>query len=326
MLEALDNACLLDNAHFAAAHADSLRAYRQAPYRTPAGAGQSYPADPDELRQQLQGYLDAVEHRKATLPEGRGLVSPHIDYARGGPTYAQAWMQVAEMVQAAEMVIVLGTDHYSEDGLLTLTGQNFATPFGVLPTATDAVEQLAEAIGPERAFANELHHRGEHSIELAAVWLHYLRGERPCPIVPVLCGSFQPFVQGPSSAAEDPELQAFVATCRALATRSRVLVVAAADLAHVGPAFGGRPLGWVERAQLQSSDEELMERVCAGDAEGFLTLIQGVGDRNNVCGVPPIYLALRVLEPVEGERVAYERCPADGGGTSWVSVCGIVFR
>jgi hypothetical protein len=48
-------------------------------------------------------------------------------------------------------------------------------------------------------------------------------------------------------------------------------------------------------------------------------------DRNNVCGAPPIYLALRALHPVRGDLVAYEHCPADQRGSSAVSVCGVVF-
>ena len=66
--------------------------------------------------------------------------------------------------------------------------------------------------------------------------------------------------------------------------------------------------------------------MCAGDAEGFLAAIKRVQDRNNVCGVPPIYLALRMLGQVQGERVAYDRCPADEDGTSLVSVCGVVWK
>ena len=81
------------------------------------------------------------------------------------------------------------------------------------------------------------------------------------------------------------------------------------------------------RARLQAADEALIGRINAGDAEGFLTEIQSVQDRNNVCGVPPIYLALRLLHPaVQGELAAYDRCPADGQGASAVSICGIVFR
>lgn len=325
LLTALDDALLLDNERFAQAHEQALTAYREAPHRPLASAGESYPADEEPLRQQLQGYLDAVSDVVPASGQVRGLVSPHIDYARGGPVYARVWTRAAQMARAADLVVLLGTDHYGEGNLITLTRQNYATPFGVLPTARGIVDQLAEAIGPPAAFAGELHHRGEHSIELAAIWLHHMRQAQPCELVPILCGSFQAFVQGEGAPEGDPTLTALCATLREAMAARRALVVAAADLSHVGPAFGGTPLGLVERARLQTADEELLAAVCAGDAAGFFTAIQRDGDRRNVCGLPPIYLALQLLAPARGEQVAYERCPADERGTSCVSVCGVVF-
>ncbi|MCX7681111.1 MAG: AmmeMemoRadiSam system protein B [Anaerolineae bacterium] len=323
LLTALDEALLLDNERFAQARVEALSAYRRAPYRPPASAGLSYPADAEELRRLLQSYLDAVEDPQEECETLRGLISPHIDYARGGAVYASVWKHAAASVRAAELVVVLGTDHAGSRGV-TLTRQHYATPFGVLPTAVDVVDALAEAIGPEMAFADELHHRGEHSIELATVWLHYLRQEQPCPLVPILCGSFGHFVQGEANPAQDATIEAIVATLARMTAGRRVLVVAAADLAHVGPAFGGPPVDLVGRARLQAADERLIERICAGDAAGFFELIQRDGDRNNICGLPPIYLTLRLLGPVQGKVVAYARCPADEQGTSWVTIGGIL--
>ena len=326
LLTALDDALLLDNARFAQAHEAALSAYRQAPHRPMSSAGESYPADADELRQALQGYLDAVPGVIPTEQSLRGLVSPHIDYARGGLVYAAVWKRASLSVQAADLVVLLGTDHYGQGNLLTLTRQHYATPYGLLPTDQGIVDQLAEAIGPQAAFAGELHHRGEHSIELAAVWLHHMRQGQPCEVVPVLCGSFQPFIEAGGTPKEDATLSAFCQALRQATTGRRTLVVAAADLSHVGPAFGGAPLGLVERARLQAADEELLTCMCAGDAQAFFAAIQRDGDRRNVCGLPPIALALRLLAPVSGEQVAYQRCPADERGTSWVSVCGVVWE
>jgi hypothetical protein len=62
----------------------------------------------------------------------------------------------------------------------------------------------------------------------------------------------------------------------------------------------------------------------AGDAAGFFEAIHRDGGRYNVCGLPPIYLMLRALEPARGELVAYDQCPADEEGTSFVSICGVL--
>jgi AmmeMemoRadiSam system protein B len=325
LLDAFDEALLLDNERFAQARERSLADYRGAPFRPPSCAGRSYPAEANDLRRLLHDYWEAVDDQGLGIAGGRGLVSPHIDYARGGPVYARVWQRAAEMAREAELAIVLGTDHFGADGALILTRQHYATPFGVLPTARDVVDALTGALGIEAAFADELHHRSEHSIELAAIWLHHVRGGRACELVPVLCGSFGHFVQGEGGPEGDPAIDAFVDSLRRVLLDRRAIVVAAGDLAHVGPAFGGRPQGFVERAQLQVADDELISHMCAGDAGAFFAAIQHDGDRYNVCGLPPIYLALRVLSPVQGERVAYDRCPADADGTSLVSVCGVVW-
>jgi AmmeMemoRadiSam system protein B len=334
LLLALDQAYLLDNGTYLRAQEHALTEYRTAPFRPATSAGQSYPEDPQELKRLLDGYLNQIgtspDQPPAASPAIRGLVSPHIDYARGGSIYAQVWSRAAQAARKADLALILGTDHYGGEATVTLTRQNYATPYGALPTAGDVVDNLAQAVGKETAFAQELHHRTEHSVELAAVWLHHMRGGEPCEIVPVLCGSFRNCIQGGADTAPDRLIDApfdgalVDAFHRATAGR-RVLVVAAADLAHVGPVFGGRPADIVGRARLQAADQAIIDHITAGDAEGFLEDIRRVEDRNNVCGVPPIYLALRLLQPVRGELVAYDRCPADRQGTSLVTICGIVF-
>jgi AmmeMemoRadiSam system protein B len=326
LLGAFDEALLLENDRSARAREDVLAEYRQAPFRSPVLAGQSYPADADELRRLLDDYLDAVDDVRPGPDDVRGLVSPHIDYARGGPVYARVWKRAQEAVKAADLAVLLGTDHFGEDGGLALTHQHYSTPFGVLPTARGVVDALAGALGAETAFAGELYHRGEHSIELAAVWLHHVRGGQPCELVPILCGSFGHFVRGEAELEHAPAVGALVDALRRTADGRRVLVVASGDLSHVGPAFGGPPQDWVGRARLQKADDVLIERMRAGDARGFFEAIKREEDRHNVCGLPPIYLALRVLSPVRGEQVAYDRCPADERGASLVSICGILFR
>jgi MEMO1 family protein len=326
LLTTFDEAFLLDNERFIQARERARIEYRQAPFRPSSLAGKSYPAEADALRRLLQGYLDGVEDVCINLANSRGLVSPHIDYARGGSVYAGVWKRAAEMVKAAELVVLLGTDHFGDDGSLTLTRQHYATPFGVLPTARDAVDALAQAMGPEIAFADELHHRSEHSIELAAVWLHHIREGQPCELLPILCGSFGHFLRGEEALEDDPVIAALLERLRQTMVERRTVVVAAGDLSHVGPAFGGQPLDWAGRARLQTADEELIERMCAGDGQGFYAALKRDGDRRNVCGLPPIYLALRLLDPVEGELVSHERCPADEKGTSLVSICGVVLK
>lgn len=329
LVEVLDDNCMLDNARSDAAYDRSLAAYRAAPFRPPSMAGQSYPADPTELRRLFDSYLAQVNgHGRSAQPAaGRGVISPHIDYHRGGPVYAAVWHQAAAMAQAADLVILLGTDHYSMGDRLTLTRQSYATPYGVLPTDTAIVDALAAAIGSDQAYRGELRHRSEHSLELVATWLHHMRGGRPVDMVPILTGSFHDFIAGRGHPAKDAMLSNFLTTLKQEAWRAgrQVLVVASGDLAHVGPAFGGAKMDAAGRARINAADDELMQQMAAGSAGGFFAAIQREQDQNNVCGVSPFYLMLRLLGDVEGHVAAYDQCPADQRNTSLVSVCGMVF-
>ncbi len=327
LITALDEACFLVNERAEAAQARALAAYRAAPYRPMTIAGQGYAAEADALRREFDAYLEAVATVSPVPATGRGVISPHIDYARGHRVYARVWKMAAAMAQAAELVIILGTDHYGGHNPVTLTRQSYATPYGVLPTELTIVDALAEALGPDRAFAGELYHRCEHSLELVLVWLHHMRQGRSVPVVPILVGSFQPLLEpnpAPTPAALPP-LQALLEGLSTLADGRRTLVVASGDLAHIGPAFGGAPVGLIERAELHTHDDALLGLLAAGDAEGFWRFIHAEHDRYNVCGVAPFYLMLKHLGTAEGQRAGYAVCPADERNTSVVSIGGVVF-
>ncbi len=332
LVHALDEALMLENERFFAAHERTLAAYRRAPHRPAALAGLSYPAQRHQLWQLLQDYLEAVDPLDP-LPidwsRPVGLLSPHIDYPRGGAIYAQVWKRAARIAQEAELAILLGTDHYGGDRF-TLTRQNYATPYGVLPTDQPVVDQLAQAISPANAFAGELRHRGEHSLELVAVWLHHLRAGQPCAIVPILCGGFHEYMNNGATPAQDPSISRVIAALQRAAKGRRTVVIASGDLAHVGPAFGGAPLTAHGRAQVNAADEQLLHHMRNGDGEGFFSAIRQVQDANNVCGLAPIYLTLRTLAthhaPLRGHPTGYATCPADEYGTSVVTVSGMIFH
>jgi AmmeMemoRadiSam system protein B len=327
-LAELDRACLLDNARSATAIQSQLAVYRAQPNRPPALAGHSYPAQPDALARLFDAYGAADDPGEWSGGAARGIVSPHIDYQRGGPVYAQVWRRSAAAVLEADLVVILGTDHNGSPGSITLTRQAYATPFGELPADLAVVDALAAAVGEEAAFAEELHHRGEHSVELSAVWLHDVfrrAGRLPCPMVPVLVGSFHHFLTNGSHPARDARLQAFLDALAAVSAGRRVLVVGSVDLAHVGPAFGDTfGMDRERRQALRAEDEALMVAITRGDAEAFYNRIAAVGDRHRICGFAPLYLMLRHLGPTSGEIVDYRHCPADEHDTSMVSICGLL--
>lgn len=326
-LQELDRAYLLVNERSETERRRLIDQYRSQPYRPPALAGLSYPVSPADLSELLRGYGGAAGNVDPAW-RGRGIVSPHIDYQRGGPVYAQVWRQGAEAVLDVDLVLIFGTDHNGSPGSITLTRLPYATPYGILPTDTELIDCLANALGPEAAFREELNHRNEHSVELSAVWLHHIyheTGAQPAAMIPILVGSFHHFLENGAHPADDVAYGRFLAALREGTRGRRVLAVASVDLAHVGPAFGDPfAMGPERRELLRQQDSELMTAVIRGDAADFYRQIWTVQDRNRICGFAPLYLMLEYLRPTGGVKVAYDRCPADMTDSSLVSICGLL--
>jgi AmmeMemoRadiSam system protein B len=323
-LAQFDEACLLDNEHSQKALHDRLAAYRSLPYRHPALAGDAYPAEPAELADEFASYAQDDNLDSWKPWHGRGVISPHIDYQRGGNIYAQVWRRAEAAVKDAELALIFGTDHNGSAGSVTLTQKPYGTPFGVIPTDLALINALVDTIGPE-LFAEELHHHKEHSVELSAVWLQYLRGDDPCPMVPILCGSFHEFILTGDHPDDDARLTTFIETLQKETDGKKVLAVASVDLAHVGPAFGDDFfMDNLRRAGIVASDRNLINAIAEGDAARFYNEIASIGDGNRICGLSSIYLMLRYLGQTSGKPIAYAHCPADQQNTSIVSICGIL--
>lgn len=324
----LDQSYLLHNERFEVERRRLLRDFRDQPYRPAALAGLSYPATARDLTAYFHQF--GVDFQWGNDPswQVRGIVSPHIDYQRGGPVYAEVWRRAAPAVLDANLVLIFGTDHSGRPGSVTLTRLPYATPYGILPTDPDLIDHLSAALGSEKAFAEELNHRNEHSVELSAVWLHHIyeeSGAQPAPMIPILVGSFHHFLNNGAHPAGDATYNRFISALREHTRGRRLLVVGSVDLAHVGPAFGDPfEMNAGRRAVLRDQDNELMEAIIRGDSADFYRQIHSVRDRNRICGFAPLYLMLRYLETTSGTRLAYKHCPADPTDTSLVSICGLL--
>lgn len=338
LLAALQGSFLLEDAPTAVAKQTRRAAFRAQPHRPPQIAGYGYPADPTNLRRELEAYGqgdDPAQLAEFGAWHGRAIVSPHIDYQRGGAVYAQVWQRAATAVAQADLILIFATDHRGGLGSLTLTPLPYATPYGVLPTDPALVQTLADTLGEEAAFAFELNHEQEHSVELVAVWLHHVlqaQGQEPPPVVPLLIGSFQHFVSRGGHPLQDEEMMGFVETLVEATRGRKVLCVASVDLAHVGPAFEDDfVMDEARRVALVETDERLITAVLRGDEEQFYNDIAAIQDANKVCGFSPLYLMLRYLRqrdetPLRGHKIAYQHCPADGQNHSLVSICGLLLE
>jgi len=285
---------ILEGPAYAGLRDKAMADYRRAPARASSCAGSAYPEDPARLRAQLDGFFTHPDGPGARPRPGAGpvrlVVSPHIDYARGGPSYAHAWRAAAEACDA-DLFVVFGTAHTSPQRLFTLTRQPYATPLGTIPTDLALVDRLASELGADEVLGDELCHKGEHSCELPMVWLRHVFAGRAVQAVPVLCSSISQLAD--PARATDP----FLAALRRAVAGRRVCFVAGADLAHVGPQFGdARPPSREQLAALAALDRQTMSYVGRGDAAGFHRDAVREDARRRLCGTAPIYAAMRMAE------------------------------
>ena len=102
----------------------------------------------------IEAYLAAApSHSEGEINHDRlrGIICPHIDYERGGHVYAQIWRHAAASIRQAELVIILGTDHFSEGIPISLTRQDYCTPLGRLVADQDALMPLVSMMGESAA-------------------------------------------------------------------------------------------------------------------------------------------------------------------------------
>jgi MEMO1 family protein len=279
------------------------------------------------LRRELDGYFVAKEGPEDTPPTPAaarltGLVVPHIDFARGGPCYAWGYRELAGALPV-DRWIVFGTSHASIARPFALTRKVFETPMGPVDVDAEFLEALLAKVGP--GYLNdEFAHRGEHSIEFQGVFLrHATPVHQPVRMVPILCGSFHKFVEARRPPQDADAVEEFLAALRQTQAElnGRTVVIASADLAHVGPQFGAsRPLTPGQLREVEEADRRMLSFVEAADADGFFRDVAKDGDRRNICGLPPIYAALRVLEAKHGRLLRYGQWPDPNGTVTFAAL------
>jgi len=313
IVEQLDEKHYLDSQSFQDFYEGLVREFRDATTRPAYHAGSAYEKSHEALVSQILSFFAPPEGPGTVFSPDhseplRGLIAPHIDFLRGGPTYAHAYKALADK-PGTDTFVIFGTCHTPMQQRFALTLKDYETPLGPAMTDQDFVRSLA-ARARRQYLSDEFSHRGEHSIEFQTVCLKYVLGDKPFKIVPILVGSFHDLYSNGKTAAENPEIQnvvdALTETIEEAAVQ--VCVIAGADLAHVGRRFGDAS-GPTECSlrEVQSEDRIFLRLVEAGDAEGLFQSIAADNDRRRVCGFPPIYMTLRCLKETQGRLLQYRQ-------------------
>ena len=328
LLHDLDECLFLENDRYAE-YMDGIReSFRKSIVRESMFAGQSYPAEPEELHKQLSDYFEAPEG--PGLPEQnqnkrsiKGLVAPHIDIHAGGVCYAHAYKTLAE-AEPADLYVILGTCHTPMQRAYTATLKNFQTPFGTVETDSEFISSLGKKFSYD-LFEDELMHRTEHTIEFQLIFLqHILKTE--FTIAPILC-SFSHEALLPKSEQKN-EIELFCRNLRrAIQTHiGRVCVIASVDFSHVGPRYGDEQAPDANFLSLvQRFDNDLLECLEVLDADSFTATLTSSNNRYRICGFAPLYTLLKSIETNSGKLLNYSNARMDSSGST-VTFASMVFE
>jgi len=350
IVERFDAAGFLDSDRFRERRQSLEDTFRQSPVRPAAHAGGAYAGDAVTLAQQIDGFFSgpdgpggAVDRDFLTDPVAspsapkatsaaapptrtrtRALVAPHIDFHRGGSTYAWAYREILERSDA-DLYVVLGTCHAGMPDPFAVTLKPYDTPLGAVPVDRDFYDAPNRRAGQD-LLASEPAHRSEHSIEFQAVMLQHIVGRRrPFAILPVLASYLHESLWRGGDPEADLRVPRFVDALRdtMAASSKRVCLVAGVDLAHVGPRFGDRePNSAASLAQVERDDRAMLESVVGVDPRGFYAGVAADHDARRICGLSPIYTLLRLLPETQGRLVRYTQWPDPQGA---VTFCAVAF-
>jgi AmmeMemoRadiSam system protein B len=323
IVEAVRSARFLGGKEFETYYAECVAAYRAAPTRPMRSA-----ADLD-LAENAPAVLDDL--LASAPPNGAppasaiaGVIAPHLDYPRGRPCYAAAYSALRGR-PAPRRVIILGTNHFGRSTSVVATRKPFSTPLGTTPVDTEFLNRLEAACGDLCHF--EMDHAREHSVELQLLFCQHLWGADSFSFVPVLC----PDPCGPTGTAPwDGNGVDLADFARALGELIRddpvdTLVIAGADLSHVGRHFGDeRELDDAFAAEVEQRDRAALTRVAAQAPTEFVAAVADESNPTRVCSAGCIFAAMEALAGAQAHLLGYHQAFDREAGVG-VTCCAAAF-
>jgi AmmeMemoRadiSam system protein B len=307
----LDGQGLLEGERFAARWQAELARFIAAPTRAATLGDVAYPADPAQARRLMDEILPPIPDRFEDRSRVVGVLCPHQPPSAVAAVL-DATLRELPPADELDLIVVLATDH--APGLLpyALTSKPYETALGELPTAGRLVRALEQRVG--WALREEVRHRQADSLEIAALLIRALWGERAPPILPLLCG------RSSLDASASGQVDELLANLEVLVDDDRVLYWASAELCHVGPAYeavGPAP------ARVWEHEEGILEALVSGRPEQLARRLAHGPAALRSSGAPALSTLAKLL-PVgaRGHVTAHEALAAPGTERGVLGVAG----
>ena len=152
--------------------------------RTPAVAGQFYPADSAKLSLTLKELFNCASPKSAT--NVFAIICPHAGYVYSGVVAASSFNQL-DPDKEYETIFVIGASHkFLFDGASVYNKGNFITPLGPVSVDTALASKI---VNSDKVFqCNPDYHNPDHCIEVQLPFLQY-HLKKKFKIVPILVGT-----------------------------------------------------------------------------------------------------------------------------------------
>lgn len=317
----LDEHFLLDSPRFAAQRDARESHWHHATARPAAFAGRSYPAIASALNEFLEAKLAQGATRlpaRAYQPRDvRGIVTPHIDFHRGGHVEAASYAPLIENVRATgqpfDTLVIFGIAHAGVDYPFCTLDKDYQTPLGTMLCDHNFVAGLCERIGPQLLNENFVH-QDEHSIEFSAVMCQHFPELKSSQIVPILCGGlWESLRTGRAPEAAQSDVAAFIEALREVTQQQetagrKIGFVASVDGAHVGTQFGDdTPLTPAKLREIAREDRKWCAAIEAGDRANLHAHFARNANRFNVDAHPALYALMATFPQWRGQLLDYDQ-------------------
>ncbi|MDO9067813.1 MAG: AmmeMemoRadiSam system protein B [Deltaproteobacteria bacterium] len=244
--------------------------------RQPAVAGQFYPGNEQQLRKDLTNLIPECAHQKLHV---KGIISPHAGYIYSGAIAGKIFSQI----NIPKTVLVIGPNHHGAGAAAALYPDGeWLTPLGALQINSRLNSLMLKHVPYIQS--DSIAHQKEHSLEVQAPFLQFLRSDVS---ISALC-----LGHGDFSALQK------IAGGIAAAIREYgedVLIVASSDMTHYESADAAR-----------RKDDAALAHVLALDARGLLDTCRS--QRITMCGVVPSAVMIESaleLGALKADLVAY---------------------
>jgi len=270
-------------------------------------AGQIYPDEPEELNRYLKEIFQNISVNKEEHKLPRALYAPHIDIGVGQRQYAEAFVNLKNL--KPKRVIILGTAHYAsyfgnfyENCPFIGSEKVYELPGSRFHPDKEVLQHLNKNEDLNGFTLNDRAHRMEHSIEIHLLFVRNF-WQHDFKIVPILVGGFDELFYMPDGDL-GLKIQRFAADLKNWVDDDTFILVSG-DLSHVGRKFGDTDSAGKMKNWVSEMDKKFLQFAAEGSSGQILALLAESYDRTRICGFPPLYLLLNMLQKHEGSIINY---------------------